>query len=289
MGDVEVLIKPFSAVQILSHLARGYAAKQRAVQFFELRTNVLDYQAKSGDFDKAAETVLKNISQLGNRGLEVLYELYEKAGRFNEALSVVDGLLAKNETNIALLNAKGRLLMRLGKLDQAKACLEKADAVAPLQIERIAEMAALYLKLNQPDSSVTKFKELLKLNPDKPEMKFDMFQQLIDSGFDQHACQFCRETTRPIEVVRHYNNKGVLASKNGEAENAIIAYQQALGFFPDFKENYRILFNLALAYAHRNTPESRAAAITHLRRCLELAPEFDKAKNALQVLMGGKG
>jgi Tfp pilus assembly protein PilF len=114
-----------------------------------------------------------------------------------------------------------------------------------------------------------------------------MFSKLMEKGFDTHAVSFCRETTKPIEVVRYYNNKGVVHSKSGEADKAITAYKQALMFFPDFKENYRIMFNLALATFNLKTPDARFDAQMHLEECLKLEPTFEKAQKALAQIKKG--
>ena len=53
-------------------------------------------------------------------------------------------------------------------------------------------------------------------------------------GYDDHANQLCRETASPIEVVRHYNNKGVALAKEGNVEGAMVEYERSLQFYPNF-------------------------------------------------------
>ena len=88
------------------------------------------------DTEKAAEQVQKKLPELGPKGLNILYDLYEKANRFEDALNLVTPMLERDPNNIGLLNAKGRLLMRLGRFADAKACLQKSDELAPQNIER---------------------------------------------------------------------------------------------------------------------------------------------------------
>jgi tetratricopeptide (TPR) repeat protein len=190
-----------------------------------------------------------------------------------------------------LLNAKGRLLLRLGRNADAKACFVKADELAPQNIERLNELATAYLHLKDPDNAVRRFKNVLDLNPDKPDLKFEMFSKLYEHGYDDHAVNFGKQTAKPMEIVRHYNNKGVMLSKDGQVEQALTEYNRALRFFPQFKENYRIYFNIALAYLQMKKRESYVEAQKHLKKCLELSPEFDKAKRTLEQVeaaLGGK-
>lgn len=284
LGDLEVLNKPFAIVQVLPYLSRGMATKKRMLAFHELKSKVLNYYDKTKNFDKAAEQVKSRLQELGPKGLLLLYEVYERGSRFDDALAIVSPLLDRDPNNIALLNAKGRLLMRLGKFADAKAILVRADELAPQNIERLNEVAEAYIKLKDPDNSVKLFKQLLDLHPEKPDMKFDMYSKLYENGFDDHAIQFGKETSKPMEIVRHYNNKGVLMSKDGQKDQALVDYNRALRFFPQFKENYRIHFNIALAHMQTKTRASYEEAQKCLKRCLELSPEFEKAKNSLETV-----
>ena len=284
LGDLEVLSKPFGPIQILPYLSRGMATRQRLANFFELQDRVINYYQKSNDFAKAAEQVQKRLPELGARGLTLLYDLYEKADKKEEALGLVGPMLDKDPSNIVLLNAKGRLLMQLGRFEEAKVALAQADSFAPQNIERLNNLVGAYLELKEPDAAVKKMKEIIKLSPDQPEEKFGMFAKLFDHGFDKHAVQFGKDAAKPMEIVRHYNNKGVMLSKDGESDNALGEYQRAIQFFPQFKENYRIYYNIALAQAKFKTREGYIEAQKNLKKCLELCPDFDKAKSTLEQI-----
>jgi tetratricopeptide (TPR) repeat protein len=124
-------------------------------------------------------------------------------------------------------------------------------------------------------------KEVIGLSPEQPDLKFEMFRNLEHAGYMEEAIGLCRETTLPAEVVRFYNNKGVILSKTGENKEALKEYTSALRFYPDFKENYRILFNVAIAEANQKSVENLQKAEVALLRCLELCPEFEKTSQLL--------
>jgi tetratricopeptide (TPR) repeat protein len=145
-------------------------------------------------------------------------------------------------------------------------------------------MATLYLQTKEPQKSVEKFKELVKLKPESPDYKFEAFKKLYDAGYDEYAIAFGKEVAQPMEVVRHYNNKGVLLAKDGKVKEAIEEYTRALRFFPQFKENFRIYYNLALAHLQLKTAEDIKSAETFLKKALELEPTFEKAKASLTSL-----
>lgn len=287
LTDVELIVKPFNQAKLLSLMSRGFHSYNRTRAYMEMKTSIIDYYTKSGDFDKAAKAVEKKLPDLGSKGLETLLELYEKAQRYEDALRLVESMLEKNENNIQLLGAKGRLLMRLGRFADAEPILEQADRLAPLNINRIANMADLYLQLRDPKKSVAKFKELVDLSPENPDKKFDAFQKISDGGFEDEAIAFAREVAKPDEIVRHYNNKGVLLARQGDAASAIDEYLRALKLYPDYRENARIHWNLALGFLRKRTKEDSAKALEHLDRCLKLDPKFAKAQAARQQILRG--
>jgi len=81
LGDIEVLPKPFSVIQLLPVLQRAMGTRRRLLAFQELKDKVLTYYAKTNDLGKSIEAVKKRLPELGNKGISVLYGLYEKAER----------------------------------------------------------------------------------------------------------------------------------------------------------------------------------------------------------------
>lgn len=282
LGHLDLLIKPFPMPQLITQLSRALITQSRLKAVLEAQTKVMSYFDKTGDLDKAADYLKSRLHEMGPTGYSMLYDLYEKAGKFAEAMGVVDGLLAKDPKNIALLNTKGRLLMKLGNFAEAKVYMERADAVAPNNIQRLTDLSDAFLNLKDPEGAIKTFDKLLPLKADEPGAKFEMFDKLYNFGFDDQAIQFGKDHAQPIEIVRHYNNKGVLLSKDGSTDKALTEYQRALRFYPKFRENYRILYNVALANIGLKTRDSLKVAHQSLLKCLELAPDFEKAKTLLK-------
>ncbi len=284
LGNLETIAKPFSTVHVLSYLSRATATQRRQIAVQEMKSKLNGYYDKTGDFDKAAAEVKRRLSELGPEGLNMLYDLYEKADRLEDALALISPLSDRDPGNIGLLNARGRILMRLGRFDEAKIYMEKADALAPSNIARITEMAQMYIALKDGGAAVEKFKELIALNPECPDEKFEMFSKLFEGGLDSHAVQFGKESAKPMEIVRYYNNKGVMMSKHDDRQGALNEYNRAMQFFPQFKENYRILYNIALANIAEKSRAGYETARENLKKCLQLSPGFEKAQKTLSTV-----
>lgn len=285
LGDLEFINKPMKAVQLLPYLTRALERFHLGQKYDDIKQLAYNVINKTGKIDAALRQVDEGLdSRFTKQKLMLQSELLEHTESYDDALSKIQPLLDKDPEDIALLNLRGRILMKAGRLEEAKDSLEKADKLAPQNIDRVQNLARTYLDLREPDKSKEKMKELIDLNPELQDLKFDLFSDLESAGFQEHAISLCKDTTKPMEVVRFYNNKGVLLSKDGSTEDALREYYTALMYYPKFKENYRILFNIALSEAKKKNKEGFLAAEQALEKCLALKPDFEKAKGLLEQI-----
>jgi tetratricopeptide (TPR) repeat protein len=258
-------------------LKKAMLTRTRRLRFAEVSAQAMKLASRPETVQNAIDFVKGNLNDLGPRGHDLLREMYEAQKSWSKAMEVVDGILLQKPENLNAINHKGRLLLKLGRHDDALKYMEHADKLAPNNIQRINEMAMAYLAANKPDMSVKQMRELIRYHPDQPEVKFDMFARLHEFGFDDYAISLCKDTTDPLEAVRHYNNKGVALAKAGNIEGAIMEYERSLRFYPKYKENYRILYNIALAHLSYRTRSHYEIALDYVMRCLEMNDKFEKA------------
>ncbi len=277
LEDLELLYKPLSVIQLLPYLGRAMQTRSRRLRYGEISGKALQLAAKAETAPAAVELVKSNAKDLGARAPDLMREVHEVQLQYQKALDIVDGVLGQKPDNLSAMNHKGRLLLKLGRSEEALKAMELADKQAPQNVQRINELAMAYLRANHPDLSVEKMKEVIKYHPDQPDIKFDMFAKLQEFGYDHHAISLCKDTTAPLEVVRHYNNKGVALAKSSNVEGAIMEYERALRFYPNYKENYRILYNIALAHLSYKTRSHYEIASDYVDKCLQLNPKFEKA------------
>ena len=285
LAGIELIYKPFTAIQLLPYLQRAFHCFQRNQRSSEIETQAMTMGKRREQLNDALNLIQKNLPALGLRGIDMMRELYEQHEMLENALNLVDRHLSKQPDSIRLMNAKGRILLKQGRLDEALKIMETADKKAPDNIDRINALAVAYLEAQMPEKSVEKMKQLIQFHPEKPEIKFNMFAQLCEHGFDSHAQQLCRETASPLEVVRHYNNKGVALAKSGRLEEALLEYERSLQFYPKFKENYRIYYNIALAQTNYKLLAYYEKALVNLDECLNLNPQFEKAAKTREAVI----
>ena len=197
LGDVEVVAKPFTATSILSILMRAVAGHKRAIEAHEQTANLLDFYHKTANVEKTIQLLEKKRGVLGERANEILVGLYETANRLDEALAIATKQSDANQNDIAALNRKGRILMKLGRFAEAAPIMERADQIAPMNIERVTALADMYINLNQPEKTVKKFNELVRLNPETPDLKFDLMDKLYSANMGEQGKMFARENAGP--------------------------------------------------------------------------------------------
>ena len=284
MKNIIVVQKPVKVPQILTPLQKAYQLYHSTGIKGKAKENIRRKLAMTGSIELAISETKGMQEVLGDEFVPFISELYIEAGNYEAGLQLVNKSSDRVLDPLSKLNLQGKFLLHLGRTEEAIEVMEKADNIAPKNMDRVTDMVDLYLRNQQPDDAVGKQKELLDMNPQDEEYKFGLFQQLETSGFGRHAAEFCRETTGPKEVVRYFNNKGVVLAKTNSPLKAVDEYQRALNYYPRNKDNHLIHFNIALAYMKSKDPENLKTAEKHLTKALEIKPDYEKAVSLMERL-----
>lgn len=283
LGNIAIINKPLKQGQVLSVLSNAVKTQKQLNAIAKLKKDVIDPLLANGNGDKAVAVSEKKLLPLGSKGQYITATVQDRAGNTDKAIAYLENLISKESNNMAYVNELARIYTANGNLLKAEEYYNKADKIAPHSIDRLNEMATLYLRLKEPDKSIAKFKEIIKLSPESPTLKFDMYQRLFDQGFESHARDFVSETSTPRELIRYYNNKGVMCSKKSEFSEAIAEYQRAVDLIPGNKELYRILYNMAIAHINKKTLPDIQEAHVLLEKCLKVQPNYEKAIEKMKI------
>jgi tetratricopeptide (TPR) repeat protein len=285
LGDIEVSTKPIPEPQLIPLLSRALVAKQKLALLHSIKDQFIFPHLRSGEADKAIAMARTLIEKYGNSAKKILLEVFEYNSNWDQCLSFSLEMLKDDPADPFLLNMAGKMHFKTGEFELARKYMEQADTLAPQNIDRVSTLAKVYLKTKDPQKSAKKYKELLDLCPENPNLRFDAMKNILDAGFAGSAAEFGSEFGRPEEVIKYYNNRGVALSKAGKTDEAMVEYENAIKFFPQSKQNCLIFYNMALAHLKTNSTQKAVNAISCLRRSLELDPSFEKAKLKLQSLL----
>jgi tetratricopeptide (TPR) repeat protein len=287
LGDIELSRKPIPEPKLLPLLSRALTARLLASSRPETINKRLQTLLE-GDLNSQLIALAKSIFQQSDISTQrhILQGLVESPN-CQKYLPVVLGLLAEKPSSSLLQNSAGRLYDRLGRPEMASKHLEIADQLAPHNIGRLFNLASIYLRAKEPVKAAQKFRELVELSPEIPDLKFDAMKHILDAGFQKTATEFGQRFNPPADVMKHYNNKGVALSKAGKYVEALLEYENAIRLLPESKKNSMIYYNMALAHIKTDRPEKFRDAIACLSKSLLIDPFFEKAKIKLADLKAG--
>jgi tetratricopeptide (TPR) repeat protein len=283
LGGIFIHSKPLEFGSTIKVLQLAYGAFMKATNNNKIKEVIEDTLSKGFISPEQALTKIKSEQErLGDAYYELAFNVYTQLDHWEEALDFLSTIPQDKIDPLKKLNLMSKCFMKLGRWEEAKLALRSAEQQAPNHIERLQSLVDIYLNLKDPYNAIQRQKKVLDLTPDdEKDVKFDMFQKLEEHGFDEHAQKFCQETTEPGEVVKHFNNKGVMYAKDQDLDSAITDYKRAISYFPESRDNYLIYYNLALAFVKKKDPELMEKAKMHLETCLTLNPDYPKGEALL--------
>ncbi len=296
LGDIETIQRPITEPKMIVALAKGYRKKEEADKTLKIWRFI--EANKNRDVQKLKDFISKSedqIKALGHRGIVMLSEIYEYIGDDESALSTINEALFLRP-DFKCMSAKGRILTKLNRVEEAKEILEKCNSAVPDNIGRLNDLISIYIKMNLPDEAVGTMTTSLNLSDDRKMMRQNYFSMLYDKGFKYHADSIASEDNRPFEILRVRNNYGVLKAKEGDYKAAITAYEDAQAFFPSSPETYKILYNMTLSLINSKNKTDASRALKLLEEIANKRPDFvekkgdviNKIKQSANLIMSAK-
>lgn len=139
-------------------LARDYAALGEG--FFQIK----QYEKAEGFFSRASE--LDPKLPLNSF---LLAKTFAENGQWDRALSLTNGLLAKEAENAVFLSLKGYILQKQGKTGEARACLEKALEISPYSRDALFNMGAIEFSAGEFEKAYHAWERLVGIDPKDSE------------------------------------------------------------------------------------------------------------------------
>jgi tetratricopeptide (TPR) repeat protein len=141
----------------------------------------------------------------------------------------------------------GRVLLREGKLDAAKAELDEAARLEPSSAEVRANLGDALDSLGRPGEAVAEYRIAVSLDPSFAGGHYELGRALLLSGNVEEAEVELRTALRidPGYAAAH-NNLGLALARLGHFAEAIVEYRAALRSNPDMLEAHLNIGNASL-------------------------------------------
>ncbi|MBX9768243.1 MAG: tetratricopeptide repeat protein [Bdellovibrionales bacterium] len=136
-----------------------------------------------------------------------LAEAYRKEARFEEALSIAERGVLEHPHFASGRVTLGRILIDLGRVEEALDHLEKAVETAPENILAHRLLAEAYLQLKDRKNSLKSFKMVLFLNPtdERAEKQIRRLESITAADYEEETFQL--QSLRDTRLTTHQEDE----------------------------------------------------------------------------------
>lgn len=162
--------------------------------------------------------------------------------------------------SIFILNLLGKALINLREFETALKCFQKAQTLAPLNLERLCQIAEIHSELGDTTKSNEILEEAKDIDPDSQRVKEAEAKAAINSGETNVAKKIMSQLKAMENVVAYMNNRSVAMARCGMINEGIDGYKKTLEAIPDERTDIKgiVLYNIAFAHIRANQlPEAK--------------------------------
>jgi tetratricopeptide (TPR) repeat protein len=234
--ETKVIIKQFAGARNLENVIAytvgcTYPLRQELGWEFETNDTVFrDFSSQStsktigGHVAFLYRKPVNDAELLNNEGV-ALYKL----GKLEEAISCYDKALMANPVLAQAWCNKGLALYEIGRIEESVICLDKALEIKPEYKEAWHYKGLALLKIGKQQEAISCFDEALHIDPKDATAWFNRGSALFDLGRLNDSIS-CYERALEIDpkLLQAWNDKGLCLHKLGRSKEAITCYDNAL-------------------------------------------------------------
>jgi CheY-like chemotaxis protein len=152
--------------------------------------------------------------------------------------------------SIFILNLLGKALINLREFETALKCFQKAQTLAPLNLERLCQIAEIHSELGDTSKANEILEEAKDIDPDSQRVKEAEAKAAINGGETNVAKKIMAQLKAMENVVAYMNNRSVALARCGMIDEGIEGYKKTLEAIPDERLDIKgiVHYNIAFAY-----------------------------------------
>ncbi len=211
-------------------------------------------------------------------------ELSKHEGRRQEAIDILNTVVAADPTVIAAWFMLGNEYVRLGQPERGIAQYRRALELKPDYDLAVTNIANTYRRMGRDEDAAAGYERLLQVSPRNAQARFQLAQIRAEHGRLPEAQALISEALElEPELAGAHNVLGIIKFKQGDAAGGAAAIQAALESNPELSGAH---FNLALMAEERG---DLATAIREYQAEIALHPDHYKAHFNVGRLYGQVG
>ncbi len=186
--------------------------------------------------------------------------------------------------SIFILNLLGKTMMSLREFDVALRCFEKAQSIAPMNLERLCQIAEVQSEMGNSGEAENTMNHASQLDPDSERVKETSAKIALNADNTLKAKQIMSQLKAMENVVSYMNNQAVAMARCNMINEGIRQYQKTIESIPESRLDIIAIvnYNLALAYIRDHAME---AAVEPLEKSITVVSNVQqRAQNLLKKL-----
>jgi Flp pilus assembly protein TadD len=206
--------------------------------------------------------------------------VYDRMGRFEEALKEYQVALTLRPNNAQAHNNLGILYEKTGRLDEAVKEYQAAVKLDPSHAKAFSNLGLLFRRMSRAADALRTLQDAVSFNPSDSSLHNTLGAVYLEQKrFNEAAGEIQIALRLNPDYVEAHNNLGLLFKKMNRLDDATREFQVALGLNPQYAEAHS---NLGIVYVMQGRIED---AITEFNRALSIEPHneafrsnFNRAK-----------
>lgn len=192
-------------------------------------------------------------------------------------LEALDISIERNPNNHELLASRARVLLNLGRVNEAAADIDKALRLAPETVEYLLLKADICFRNGDTKGSYTALEQAEALDPQSQEVQLKMGEiTFYNSDYDRSMAHLSKVTEKDANNRTALFMKGFIYKEKGDTASAVQLFRRICDKFPDYAPAFE---ELGVLYADLND----GMAVEYLTTALQLEPNNTNVMYALAL------
>ena len=268
MGVANVTTKPFQRKDLLQNLVWTVQQDRAPTDQGTMERKMREF-LRSSKLDEAMALKSKfmmddEINDGAKETIEAEFAFYQK--NYESARDHGIEAIKLNGDSLFVLNLLGKALMNLRDFEVALRCFEKAQAMSPMNIERLCQIAEVHSEMGNEEAAQESLDAANAIDGQARTVAETEAKVAVNLGDTETAKQLMGQLEAIENVVAFMNNSAVAMARCEMIAEGMEQYRKTLASIPDDRPDTKAIveYNLALAHARADELDEAKA---HLESC----------------------
>jgi two-component system chemotaxis response regulator CheY len=280
-GITNYLLRPFDKTRVIEKVEQMFASEGNLDNIQKTLRKVEDWIVE-GKINEALKLISDCLKPGNHAALAYTLngDIWSRTEHADKAEKSYKEALGFDSNFSPAVNGLGKLYLKLKRFPEAIQLLESLHKRCPSNLSRMICLGNAYLGTGEDTKAEALFKQVRDLDKEVAEAPEGLGKVNFNRGNMELAAKFFKESGKGAELGGYFNSMGIAMVNQGNNQEAINLYRNAMQVLPDKDKFHLLEFNIGLAY---KKSDLYAEAVEAFARSLLCNTAYDKAFQALQI------